>query len=113
MGGGAALVRLSWPELSWPGGPGQDDWVLMLERRDGQWQVVAPLQPDELVRVGELPLVDGQRQLELSVSEGAERAGAVLVPARHLPDWRQPDWEALLEAMESEGWPAGTVRLDR
>jgi anti-sigma factor RsiW len=107
MGAEAPLVRLSWPATS-----AEDDWVLVLERIDGEWQVVAPLEAEELVRVGQLPLVDGQRQLELSAGPSADRVGAVLVPARVQPEWALPApsrWAPLMEGSLAEGWPAGTV----
>jgi hypothetical protein len=109
MGEQSRLVRLSWPATS-----AEDDWVLMLERLWGDWQVVAPLAEEELVRVGQLPLVDGQRQLELAAGPSADRVGAVLVPARYQPDWALPPeqrWAPLLEGALAEGWPAGTVTV--
>lgn len=105
---------LPWVRVTMPASGADDDRVVALERREGLWEVVSPLEPGEVVTAGELPVEGGLRQLDLGASPGAERLGVVLVPSRVPIPWEKPHeqrWEEILAEAFSEGWPSGTVNV--
>lgn len=84
-------------------------FVVVLRRVDGAWTVVHPVEPGDELRVGELPVKEGQRVLDLLA---ADRPGvqdwAVALP-EVLPS--NGDWRGLQAGVADGTVPVASARV--
>lgn len=93
----------------------QERLVVVMQRRDGRWRVISPSEPEDVLRLSELPAEPGGYVLELTPDLDASRyAVALPLPGQADPGWDRPEaerWAALREGVNRAEIPVVSLDL--